>query len=128
MINERTLSLLIQALKNDADLMSLIEDCLESFEKYHQSVYNQATYKIMISGNVKNGEVYRDTLAELDQRRTICHNAVIANVSILNRLAEMENLPPFYDGIVSEEIPHRRILADSVFEYIDKSDRSHVVL
>ncbi len=118
MINEKTILLLVDSFKNDADILSLIGDCYESFENYHTSVYKQETYKLLNS-SVKNGEIHRDTLTELDRRRTLCHNAVIANVGILNRLAEMQNLPPVYDGIVSEERPHRRNIANAVFDYVE---------
>lgn len=121
MLNEKTLRSLIEMLGNDADLLSLIEDCLASFEAYHSAVYKLETYKKIHQGNIKNGEIYRDTVMELDRNRTICHNAVIANVAILNRLADMQNLPHVYDGIVSEERPHRRILANSVFEYVENT-------
>ncbi len=120
MINERTLNLLIESLGNDADLLSLLDDCLASFENYHMAVYKLETYKKIHGVNVKNGEIYKDTVMELDRNRTICHNAVIANMGILNRLAEMNNLPPVYEGIVSEERTHRRNLANEVFEYVEK--------
>ncbi len=120
MLNEKTLRSLIETSGNDADILSLIEDCLASFEAYHNAVYKLETYKMLHNGNIKNGEIYRDTVTELDRARTVCHNAVIANVSILNRLADMQNLPHVYEGIVSEERPHRRILAESVFEYVER--------
>ncbi len=120
MLNEKTLRSLIETLGNDADILSLIDDCLASFEAYHSAVYKLETYKMLHNGNIKNGEIYRDTVMELDRARTVCHNAVIANISILNRLADMQNLPHVYEGIVSEERPHRRILAESVFEYVEK--------
>ena len=37
---------------------------------------------------------------------------------MLNRLAEKENIPAVYEGIVSEDRPYRRELADAVLEYI----------
>lgn len=120
MLNEKTLELLIEAFQNDSDILSLISECIESFETYHSAVYKLETYKKIHGRNIKNGEIYRDTVTELDRNRTICHNAVIANVSILNRLSDMQNLDPFYDGIVSEERPHRRNLANVVFEYVEK--------
>ena len=120
MLNEKTLELLIEAFQNDSDILSLISECIESFETYHAAVYKLETYKKIHGRNIKNGEIYRDTVTELDRNRTICHNAVIANVSILNRLSDMQNLDPFYDGIVSEERPHRRNLANVVFEYVEK--------
>ena len=120
MLNEGTLSSIIEGMKNNADFLSLVEDCLESFEKYHEAVYKQEMYNLVHSGNVRNGELHRDTLEELDRTRTVCHNAVIANIGILNRLAEMNGLSPVFDGIVSEERPYRRILADEVFEFVEK--------
>jgi hypothetical protein len=120
MLNEKSLELLVEACHNDSDILSLISECLESFEAYHAAVYKLEMYKKIYSTNIKNGEIYRDTVMELDRNRTICHNAVIANVSILNRLTEMQMLDPFYDGIVSEERPHRRNLANEVFEYVEK--------
>ena len=120
MINERTLDLLIQSFENDADMLSLIDDCVTSFENYHNAVYKMETYKRLHGTNIKNGEIYRDTISQLDRDRTISHNALIANVNILNRLAEMQQLPPLYDGIVSEERPHRRVIANAIFEYIEK--------
>ena len=54
----------------------------------------------------------------MDRMRTTCHNAVIANVSIMNRLAEQTGLPPVYDGIVSEERPYRTELADAILAFV----------
>ena len=34
------------------------------------------------------------------------------NVNVLNRLAEKNTLPPFYDGKVSQDRPYRREVAD----------------
>ena len=51
--------------------------------------------------------------------RTYNLNAVIAQVNLLNRMAEEASLPPFYDGVVSEERPYRRELADAVLAFIN---------
>ncbi|MBE6648333.1 MAG: DUF3232 domain-containing protein [Ruminococcaceae bacterium] len=120
MINESSIISLIESIGTDADLISLLDDCIASFEKYHEAVYKLEMYKKIHGRNVKNGEIYRDTVMELDRNRTVCHNSLIANMSIINRLAEMNSIPPVYDGIVSEERPHRRILANEVFEYVEK--------
>ena len=56
-----------------------------------------------------------------DKTRTRCHNAVIAQVNCLNRLAEEAGIPPLYDGVVSEERPYRRQVADAVLDFVRDS-------
>jgi site-specific DNA-cytosine methylase len=64
------------------------------------------------------GEEYKDNVSKLDKMRTVNHNSVIANVNLLNRLAEKNGLQPVYDGIVSEERPYRREIANDVLDYV----------
>ena len=42
------------------------------------------------------------------------------NVNVLNRLAEKNTLPPFYDGKVSQDRPYRREVANGVLQYVEK--------
>jgi len=56
----------------------------------------------------------------LDKKRTMLHNRVLIAVNVLNRMASKENLKPVYDGIVSEERPYRREVANAVLEYVEK--------
>lgn len=42
-------------------------------------------------------------------------------VNVLNRMAKSQNLPPFYDGVVSEERPYRREVANAVLEYVEET-------
>ena len=46
------------------------------------------------------------------------HNAMLSEVSLLNRLAEENGLPLFYDGEVSAERPIRTWVADAVLAYV----------
>ncbi len=70
-----------------------------------------------------------ETIAKLisiymDKSRTTNHNSVLGNVNLLNRLANMNNLPPVYDGIVSHDRPYRREVANAVLEYVEKIVKS----
>ena len=58
-------------------------------------------------------------MSAVDRTRTLYHNSVISNVSILNRMADKAGLDPVYDGVVSKERPYRREVANAVFEYIE---------
>lgn len=55
-----------------------------------------------------------------DKTRTIKHNALLTQVNMLNGIAAKENLPPFYEGGVSEERPYRREVANTILDYIQK--------
>ena len=73
-----------------------------------------------IYSNSIGGQDYKDYVSKLDKMRTVTHNSVLANVNVLNRLAAKNSLPPVYDGIVSEERPYRREVANAVLAYVEK--------
>ena len=75
--------------------------------------------KIFSNGNVDKDN-YKIKIEELDKSRTTYHNALLGNVNVLNRLAEKNTLPPFYDGKVSQDRPYRREVANGVLQYVEK--------
>ncbi len=116
--NMETLQSLLSLHSNDIDMISLIVDGLESFEKYHQAIYALEMQRKLYACGAMDSETYRDVIPHLDQMRTSAHNDVILSVQILNRLAAQSNLEPFYDGVVSEERPYRTELADDILEFV----------
>lgn len=118
-MNGEALAQLIAASKEDSVLLDMIWRALQDFEAYHTAVLEDQLFPLIYSGAL-DGEAYRTRRAELDKRRTAMHNAVITHVRVLNRVAEQEGLPPIYDGIVSEDRPYRRQVANAVFAYIGK--------
>ena len=117
-INKESIKKLIEINKNDVDTLDFIKSFFDSFIEYHHAVYEDQIFPIIFGGAI-DGEDYRDRRSSLDRTRTICHNSVISNVGILNRMAKNAGLMPIYDGIVSEEKPYRREVANAVFEYIE---------
>ena len=73
--------------------------------------------KQLLAGTV-DALQYQEEIGEMDRRRTSSHNAVISNISLLNRLAEQAGLPPVYEGVISREQPYRRQIADDVLDYV----------
>ena len=118
MVSSESMKLLIAA----ADEMEkeMIQDCLQAFEQYHAAVYKLETIRMIGSGVFTDSNDYRTAVTDADRARTACHNSVITMVGILNRMCESHGIAPFYDGIVSEERPHRRNLANAVFEYVEQ--------
>lgn len=119
MLNTETIKLLLTAYSNEPDILKFIKSALDSFEDYHKAVFDEQLFPI-IYGGAADAEAFREQAMSLDRKRTICHNSVIANVGILNRMAKNADLPPVYDGVVSEERPYRREVANAVFAYIEE--------
>ena len=117
-INRDTLSGLISKYRDDREMIGTIADALGSFEEYHRAIYTMELQRKLYAGGAVDPDTWRETLPALDKTRRYCHNTLLANVNILNRIAAMADLPPFYGGTVSEERPHRRDVADAVLRFV----------
>lgn len=117
-LNRDSLNALIRISVSDEDAYDLICGALKSFQEYHAAIYEMETAKTLLSAKGEDPEKYRQSIQSLDRARTVCHNAVLANVNILNRMAENAKLPLVYEGIISEAHPYRREVADAVLNYI----------
>lgn len=119
MLNKESINKLIALNKNDRETLDFIKSCIDSFEQYHKAVFDDQMFPLLYANGALDGSEFLCGRMSVDKIRTVHHNAVIANVSILNRLAEQAGLAPVYDGTVSEEQPYRRQIADAVFAYIE---------
>lgn len=119
MLRKETIEKLISIYKDDEKMLKIIERNLMSFEEYHHAIIEMETWIQVYSGNVST-EVYQEKVSLLDKRRTSEHNSVLDDVNLLNRLAEKNNLPLVYEGIISHERPYRREVANAVLEYVDE--------
>ena len=96
-MNYQTLEQLIQTFKDDSELLQAIKDAFDSFEAYHAAIYSMETRKKILI-HTADTQNYQEEITAMDRKRTACHNAVLANVSMLNRMADMAGLPPVYEG------------------------------
>lgn len=119
-INQDTLAKMIAHFKDDQDDLNMIRSAIESFEDYHRSIYKLEVTRLLFSCKAIEPDVYRAENTERDRSRTLQHNAVLAKVNFLNRLAAEAGLSPFYDGIVSEDRPYRREVANAVLEFVER--------
>ena len=118
MINGEVISKLYNVCSDGMEL-EMIQSCVKSFHEYHKVIYDMETF-IRFKDKDMNREDYQFTFTNYDTRRTTCHNIVIQNIGILNRMAERYNLEPVYIGEVSTQKPYRRILANEVLEYVEQ--------
>lgn len=118
MINGEVISKLYNVCSDGMEL-EMIQSCVRSFHEYHMIIYHMETFLRFKDKDMSVAD-YQYTLTNYDTRRTNCHNIVIQNIGILNRMAKRYGLDPVYSGIVSTERPHRRVLANEVLEYVEQ--------
>lgn len=118
MINGEVISKLYNVCSDGMEL-EMIQSCVRSFHEYHMIIYHMETFLRFKDKDMSVAD-YQYTLTNYDTRRTTCHNIVIQNIGILNRMAKRYGLDPVYSGIVSTERPHRRVLANEVLEYVEQ--------
>lgn len=119
-INENSIKLLRNKFKDDAEAIRLIQDGLLSFESYHSAIYRMESYTKLFDYENTEKEDYQAEFTGFDKTRTLCHNSVIANLKILNRLCERNSIPLIYDGELSENRPYRIEIADAVLTYTEE--------
>lgn len=126
MFNCEVLSKLISIYQSKGDDygLDLICDELETFEEYHSAIYSMETKLKIKSLKSMEREDYQFMVESLDKKRTMLHNRVLIAVNVLNRMAAKEGLEPVYDGIVSEERPYRREVANAVLDYVESVIKS----
>ena len=117
-VNAETVSSLLKIYRDDAEMAGVILDALDSFEEYHQAIWRLEMRRLLYACGGMDADTYREEIPALDSVRTRRHNNLLAQVGLLNRLAEKEGLPPFYPGPVSEERPIRTHVADAVLAYV----------
>ena len=119
MLNREVLEKLIAHYKDDLETLDFIRMCLDSFEEYHRAVFDDQMFRIVYGVGTLDADEYKERRSAVDRTRTTHHNSVIMNVGVLNRMAAEIGLDPLYDGVVSEERPYRREVANAVFAYVE---------
>lgn len=114
----QTFHTLMDRAQDDPELLEFFGDCLDSFRAYQAAILEMEGWMKLYRPETLGAAAYQDRREALDKARTRCHNAVLANVSALNRMAAAQGLEPVYDGTVSEETPYRRQVADAVLGYL----------
>lgn len=104
---------------DDPEALNMILQCLHSFSAYHTAIVEMEVWlKLCNYGNTNRAD-YQDKRVSLDRARTVCHNAVLSSMNILNRMAAQAGSDPVYDGTVSEERPYRRQAANAALAYLE---------
>lgn len=117
---------LMDGAQDDPELLEFLSGCLSSFSAYQSAIVEMEGWMKVYRPETLGAQAYQERREALDKARTRCHNAVLANVSALNRMAAAAGLEPVYDGTVSEERPYRRQVADGVLAYLEEVIRQRI--
>ena len=100
MIKEKFLNL-VNACKNDRDMLDIIESDMRALGEYVYSVHMMETSLPIIRVNYE-GQELRDRVEKLDHNRREHHERAIMGVKRLNRFAEMEGVEKIFTGDVND--------------------------
>lgn len=94
---------LIKACGNDDELMQFVLDAVNSLEEYVRSVYTSELERAVVRRKYTGAEL-RAELERLDADRHTAHEAAIASVRQLNRLADNLGTPVLFEGDPADRI------------------------
>lgn len=113
---------LINACKDDEELLSFIEDAAANFEGYVRMVYLTETQRAVRKKTLA-GEDLRNELSRLDLIRHNAHEAAIGSVRQLNRLAKANNIQALFEG----DETNRHEIADFCMQFVKEVFDSRVL-
>lgn len=89
--------------EDDADVLEIIEDTINSYGDYVNYVYKMESKKVIFRLKLEPLE-YRALVQDMDANRTNIHNAAIASTRMINRLCETKDLEIFYQGDIDDRV------------------------
>lgn len=117
MIKEKFLNL-VNACKNDRDMLDIIESDMRALGEYVYAVYMMETALPIIHINYE-GQELRDRAEKLDHNRRAHHERAIMGVKRLNRFAEMEGIEKIFSGDINDRYAIADFCMDATVEMFD---------
>lgn len=102
---------LVEACKDDEVMLDTIDEAMKNFSAYVSAV-SKMEFEKKIATESLSGEDLRNSIQELDQKRTSCHEAAIGSCSILNRICKMVEVEPFCPVIEDGNPNGRYVIGD----------------
>ena len=117
LIKEKFLNL-VNACKNDRDMLDIIESDMRALGDYVYTVHMMETALPITRINYE-GQELRDRIEKLDHNRRAHHERAIIGVKRLNRFAEMEGVEKIFTGDVEDRYAIADFCRDVTVEMFD---------
>ena len=88
---------------DDVEVIEIIEDTINVYGDYVAYVHKMESLKPILKIKLGKDE-YKNSVEEMDEKRTRIHNAAIASTKIINRLCESNRIPMFFEGNIEDRV------------------------
>ena len=98
---------------DDVEVIEIIEDTINGYGDYVAYVHKMESLKPILKIKLGKDE-YKNSVEEMDEKRTRIHNAAIASTKIINRLCESNRIPLFFEGNIDDRVEVAEFIRDVV--------------
>ena len=98
---------------DDVEILEIIEDTIDVYGEYVAYVYKMESLRPILKIKLGKDE-YKNSVEEMDEKRTRIHNAAIASTKIINRLCESNRIPLFFEGNIDDRVEVAEFIRDVI--------------
>ena len=98
---------------DDVEVIEIIEDTINVYGDYVAYVHKMESLKPILKIKLGKDE-YKNSVEEMDEKRTRIHNAAIASTKIINRLCESNRIPLFFEANIEDRVEVAEFIRDVV--------------
>ena len=98
---------------DDVEILEIIEDTIDVYGEYVAYVYKMESLRPILKIKLGKDE-YKNSVEEMDEKRTRIHNAAIASTKIINRLCESNRIPLFFEANIEDRVEVAEFIRDVV--------------
>lgn len=98
---------------DDVEILEIIEDTIDVYGEYVAYVYKMESLRHILRIKLGKDE-YKNSVEEMDEKRTRIHNAAIASTKIINRLCESNRIPLFFEANIEDRVEVAEFIRDVV--------------
>lgn len=107
---------------DDVEVIEIIEDTINVYGDYVAYIHKMESLKPILKIKIGKDE-YKNSVEEMDEKRTRIHNAAIASTKTINRLCEFNELPLFFQGNIEDRVEVAEFIRDVVVNIFEKRKR-----
>lgn len=104
---------------DDSMYQDIANDCKDDFTNYASLVSN-FSQKVNELRETKDTENYQILYSQLDRKRKRIHDNCLEDIKMINRMAKLENLPPFCNA---DERHNRTDIGSAIIEQMHENSR-----
>ena len=98
---------------DDVEVIEIVEDTINVYGDYVAYVHKMESLKPILKIKLGKDE-YKNSIEEMDEKRTRIHNAAIASTKIINRLCESNRITMFFEGNIEDRVEVAEFIRDVV--------------